>query len=50
MTEVDLDVPGDTRAPSVPAGLDTTSSPADGWLESRTGIRYRFRTHIPAAG
>jgi dihydrofolate reductase len=39
VTEVDLDVPGDTFAPSL-AGWRLTS--AGEWLTSTTGLRYRF--------
>lgn len=42
ITEVDLDAPGDTRAPDAGAGWSREVTPTEGWLESRTGIRYRF--------
>ena len=47
LTEVDVRVTGDTRAPEVdatwrPAGQD----PEDGWHVSGTGLRYRFRTYV----
>jgi dihydrofolate reductase len=41
VTEVDLDAEGDTRAPSVDPALWQAITASD-WLESRTGIRYRF--------
>ena len=45
VTEVDLDVAGDTRAPAVdPAAWRSTD--ATDWLESRTGIRYRFVSYV----
>lgn len=77
VTEVDLEVPGDTHAPAVaadrwravaaddlpvdgvaagsPGALDTSGAgqpagsdaPADdGWLRSRSGTRYRFRSYV----
>lgn len=46
VTEVDLAVEGDTYAPVVgPEWTLTQSDPADGWLESGDGIRYRFLTY-----
>lgn len=44
ITEVDLQVDGDTRAPELGPGWRTTTTPENGWLHSRTGIRYRFVT------
>lgn len=50
ITDVDLDVPGDTRAPSLDTDTDADSArpfrtlQTTDWLESSTGIRYRFRT------
>ncbi|QTX05033.1 dihydrofolate reductase [Agromyces archimandritae] len=45
VTELDLEVAGDTRAPELDASWrEIALDPADGWLTSRTGIRYRFRT------
>jgi len=45
LTDVDLTVAGDTLAPEVGAEWRTAHvEPAEGWLTSRTGIRYRFRT------
>jgi dihydrofolate reductase len=41
VTELDLDVAGDTRAPAVDAALWHVVDVSE-WLESRTGIRYRF--------
>ncbi|MBO3087512.1 dihydrofolate reductase [Cellulomonas dongxiuzhuiae] len=45
VTVVDLDVPGDTRAPVVGAGWRRTGG-GDGtpWLVSRTGTRFRFES------
>jgi dihydrofolate reductase len=43
VTEIDLDVEGDTFAPAI--GDDwtaTTRDPESGWHVSRTGLRYRF--------
>lgn len=47
VTEVDLDVPGDTYAPLVTADwIVQATSPADGWHESSSdGLRYRFLTY-----
>ncbi|WP_291043011.1 dihydrofolate reductase [Herbiconiux sp.] len=42
ITEVDVEAAGDTRAPDAGAGWTREVTPAEGWLESRTGIRYRF--------
>ena len=42
ITEVDLEVEGDTRAPEVGDGWVRAVTPPTGWSESRTGIRYRF--------
>ncbi|WP_382303730.1 dihydrofolate reductase [Herbiconiux sp. UC225_62] len=44
ITEVDLDVDGDTVAPTIGEGWRRSTVPASGWLESRTGLRYRFAT------
>ncbi|WP_127819983.1 dihydrofolate reductase [Microbacterium sp. CPCC 204701] len=42
VTELDLDVDGDTRAPERTGWRTVSADPADGWHTSRTGIRYRF--------
>ncbi len=42
VTELDLDVAGDTTAPSVQGWQVVASDPSEGWHVSRTGIRYRF--------
>ena len=45
ITEVDLELPGDTHAPTPPseaADWVRTSEPPTGWATSSTGIRYRF--------
>ncbi|MGD8165894.1 dihydrofolate reductase [Herbiconiux sp. P16] len=44
ITEVDLEIDGDTRAPEIGDDWRRTIAPASGWLESRTGLRYRFAT------
>jgi len=41
VTELDLDVAGDTRAPSRQGWSTLAEGP---WLTSRSGIRYRFLT------
>jgi len=47
ITEVDLTIEGDTRAPGLGAdGWHRTPTPPAGWLESRSGIRYRFISGI----
>lgn len=46
VTELDLDVDGDTHAPA--RGSDwhvVATDPADGWHASSSGIRYRFVTY-----
>ena len=48
VTEVDLAVDGDTRAPELPADWVVDGDGA--WLLSRTGLRYRIRTWRPRAG
>lgn len=45
VTVVDVDVPGDTRAPVVGDGWRrVTGGPDEPWQVSRTGARYRFET------
>ncbi|MFO7689674.1 MAG: dihydrofolate reductase [Cryobacterium sp.] len=48
VTEIDLEVPGDTVAPAV--GADWATVAATEWRMSVTGIRYRFITYHRAAG
>ncbi|WP_025157596.1 dihydrofolate reductase [Leifsonia aquatica] len=43
VTEVDLDVPGDTRAPALGEGWRTARGE---WQESSSGLRYRFATSL----
>jgi dihydrofolate reductase len=46
VTEIDADFPGDAYAPALDGAWQLESAaPAEGWLESRTGLRYRIRTH-----
>ncbi len=45
VTQLDLDVAGDTRAPAVGGWRRSAADPADGWHTSRSGIRYRFETY-----
>ncbi|WP_127793144.1 dihydrofolate reductase [Agromyces sp. LHK192] len=46
VTEIDLEVAGDAYAPEVDEGWRLEASdPVDGWLVSRTGIRYAFRAY-----
>ncbi|MBT0773898.1 dihydrofolate reductase [Kineosporia sp. J2-2] len=42
VTEVDLDVPGDTFAPAVGPQWLPEAGQSEDWLLSRTGTRYRF--------
>jgi dihydrofolate reductase len=44
LTEVDLAVGGDTRAPDPGVGWARRVTPASGWSVSRSGLRYRFCT------
>ena len=46
VTELDLDVEGDTWAP--PIGPSWTATSTSDWAESRTGIRYRFVSYVRA--
>ena len=45
VTEVDLDVDGDTVAPRIDESWKRTVDPEEGWHLSRTGIRYRFGSY-----
>lgn len=48
VTDVELDVPGDTHAPLVDPGrwvLVATLDDGSDWSVSRTGTRYRFRSY-----
>lgn len=42
VTELDLEVAGDTFAPAREGWKVTAEEPDTGWATSRTGIRYRF--------
>jgi dihydrofolate reductase len=42
VTELDLDVDGDTFAPARDGWRVADADPAQGWHTSRSGIRYRF--------
>jgi dihydrofolate reductase len=42
VTELDIDVAGDTTAPDVDGWRTVASDPDTGWHTSRTGVRYRF--------
>ena len=46
ITEIDLEVDGDTHAPAI--GDRWAVSHASDWLTSRGGPRYRFLTYLPA--
>ncbi|MCS5714904.1 dihydrofolate reductase [Herbiconiux sp. CPCC 205716] len=45
VTEIDLAVDGDTRAPAIDDEVWQRSAETEAWQESRTGIRYRFVTY-----
>lgn len=46
VTEIDLEVDGDTLAPSIPEDFTLTSAdPAEGWHEAAGGTRYRMLTY-----
>lgn len=46
VTEIDLDIAGDTTAPSLGAEWSLASAdPEAGWHRSRSGLGYRFRTY-----
>jgi dihydrofolate reductase len=46
VTDVDLDVPGDTWAPPIAAQwAPVARDPADGWHASSTGPRYAVTTY-----
>jgi len=44
VTELDVEVGGDTRAPDRAGWQAVREDPAKGWHTSRSGIRYRFLT------
>lgn len=46
VTELDLDVAGDTTAPDIADWTVAASDPADGWHTSRSGVRYRFVRYV----
>jgi dihydrofolate reductase len=46
VTEIDLDVDGDTRAPLIDGAVWERNVETEAWLESRAGIRYRFVTYL----
>lgn len=48
VTQLDLEVDGDTFAPPLSGWTRTSADPDDGWHISRTGIRYRFETYVRA--
>ena len=51
VTEIDAAYDGDTLAPEPgPDWEPVEREPAEGWLESRTGLRYRVDPAGPAAG
>jgi dihydrofolate reductase len=47
VTELDLDVAGDTSAPPVDAErwVEVATVPDEGWAESAAGVRHRFLTY-----
>lgn len=47
VTDVDLEVAGDTFAPTLPSGWRVVSvEPSSGWHTSRNGLHYRIRTLV----
>lgn len=43
VTEIDADIPGDTRAPAIGSDWEVANAdPAEGWHRSRAGLDYRF--------
>ncbi len=43
VTEIDADIPGDTRAPAIGSDWEVASAdPIQGWHRSRAGLDYRF--------
>lgn len=47
-TDVDLEVPGDTYAPAVPANWrEVFRSPGSGWATSSNGLRYAWTELVP---
>ncbi|GAB3252669.1 dihydrofolate reductase [Kineosporia babensis] len=46
VTEVDLAVPGDTRAPEITPEWAEEPGQSREWLESRTGTRYRILNYV----
>jgi dihydrofolate reductase len=51
VTELDLEVDGDTFAPDRRGWSVVNAQPRDGWATSRSGTRYRFlRLERPATG
>jgi dihydrofolate reductase len=50
VTVIDLAVEGDAHAPRLGAGWRRSGrQPGEGWLVSRTGLRYRFETWVREA-
>lgn len=49
VTELDVHVAGDTRAPAREDWQTVSTDPSDGWHTSGSGIRYRFLRLVPAA-
>lgn len=46
VTEIDLEVDGDTTAPEIPAAFSLAASDPDaGWHEAKNGLRYRMLTY-----
>lgn len=46
VTEIDLEVDGDTTAPGIPADFrPVTADPAQGWHEAADGTRFRMLTY-----
>jgi dihydrofolate reductase len=48
VTELDVTVDGDTRAPDRDGWQTVATDPVKGWHTSRSGIRYRFLRLVPS--
>jgi len=47
VTEIDVEVEGDTTAPRLPPGWHAVSAdPEEGWHRSSTGLGYRVVTYV----
>ncbi|MDQ1129094.1 dihydrofolate reductase [Microbacterium sp. SORGH_AS_0888] len=49
VTELDVEIDGDTHAPSTTGWVPVAVDPESGWHRSTSGIRYRFLTYRRSA-